>query len=134
MVLEGECNCGAIKVILIDAVENSQPVACACLNCRKQSGGLGTYITTVADGDVTVVGTPKAFEDRKTDSGTMMHRWFCGDCGSPIYSSTVLVPGKKFIKMGLFGKILKPAAEMYCKNKGEWEPVVEGTVQLQAGP
>jgi hypothetical protein len=38
MVLEGECNCGAIKVTINDSAEKTQPVYCRCLNCRKQSG------------------------------------------------------------------------------------------------
>lgn len=37
------------------------------------------------------------------------------------------------IKMGLFDNILKPTAEVYCKNKSDWEPFVEGTVHLQTG-
>jgi hypothetical protein len=38
----------------------------------------------VADDDVVVSGTPKDYLDRKTDSGTDLHRWFCGDCGRSV--------------------------------------------------
>ncbi|OCT52282.1 hypothetical protein CLCR_09145 [Cladophialophora carrionii] len=130
MVLEGECNCGAIKVTINDAAENTQPVYCRCLNCRKQSGALGTYVTVISDEDVTVVGSPKDYIDRKTDSGTLLHRWFCGDCGreemyeTPLSDSfadgkvvaedrpRLLFPFRTVIKMGLFDKILKPVAEV----------------------
>lgn len=37
------------------------------------------------------------------------------------------------VKMGLFENVLKPSAEVYCKNKSEWEPFVEGTTRLERG-
>ena len=35
----------------------------------------------VPEDDATVTGDPKAYLDNDTDSGSMMQRWFCGDCG-----------------------------------------------------
>ncbi|EXJ71439.1 uncharacterized protein A1O5_05247 [Cladophialophora psammophila CBS 110553] len=132
MPLKGQCNCGAIQVSVDDdAAEKSQPIFCHCSNCRRQSGALGTYVSMYPDADVTITGSPKDYEDRSTDSGTLLHRWFCGACGCPIMSTSERLPGMKIIKMGLFDKIHKPNAEIYCKNKNEWEPVVEGTARLQ---
>jgi len=131
MTLQGACNCGAIKVTIPDDV---QPAFCRCMNCRKQSGALGTYVALVADEDVTVTGSPKAYEDPGAESGKLLHRWFCGNCGSPVMSTTEVAPGKKFIKMGLFDEIPKPVIEVYCRNKPEWEPFVEGTHRTPGAP
>ena len=42
---------------------------------------VGSYVAIIADDDITVTGTPKDYLDLKADSGTELHRWFCGDCG-----------------------------------------------------
>ena len=34
--------------------------------------------------------------------------------------------------MGLFDKILKPVAEVYCKNKSDWEGSIDGCESNQA--
>jgi hypothetical protein len=117
MTLIGECNCGAIKVTIADQPpESASSVLCHCLNCRKQSGGIGTWIMVIPDEDITLEGQPKEYLDTKTDSGKDLKRWFCGTCGrcgiqmlcnnileadcqssrnSPIMSTSQLAPGKQ---------------------------------------
>jgi hypothetical protein len=63
------------------ALETARPAFCHCANCRRQSGATGSYVMTLKDGDFEVEGKPKDYLDKKTDSGTPLHRWFCGDCG-----------------------------------------------------
>jgi hypothetical protein len=88
----------------------------------------------VDDKDFEVTGTPKDYYDKKTDSGTPLHRYFCGDCGSPIMSVTPHVPGKSFVKMGLFKEIPAPAVEVYTKNRDKWEPALPNVAQFQGAP
>jgi hypothetical protein len=42
---------------------------------------VGTYVMAVAENSVTVTGELKAYEDKKTDSGTLLLRYFCPVCG-----------------------------------------------------
>lgn len=35
------------------------------------------------------------------------------------------------VKLGLFDKIEKPVAEVYCKNRQAWEPQLEGVAVIQ---
>ena len=39
-------------------------------------------------------GNPKAYLDKGAESGMKLQRWFCGDCGSPVYSTGDAFPGK----------------------------------------
>lgn len=83
MPLKGHCNCGAIQVTIQDkGLEGAAPGYCHCANCRRQSGARGSYVMLVDDNDFTVEGKPKDYLDKETDSGTPLHRYFCGDCGS----------------------------------------------------
>lgn len=100
MPYQGECNCGGIQVSIEDkAAAASQPIFCHCLSCKRQSGArrsrvastspdmkadvmlVGTYVLVVPENDVTITGPLKAYLDNKTDSGTLLHRWFCEVCG-----------------------------------------------------
>jgi hypothetical protein len=83
MPLAGHCNCGAIKVTILDqGLDGAHPSFCHCTNCRRQSGATGSYVMLVDDANFKLEGIPKDYLDMKTDSGTPMHRYFCGDCGS----------------------------------------------------
>jgi hypothetical protein len=135
MPLTGSCNCEAISVTIKDAgLQNAQPGYCHCSNCRRQSGSRGSYVMLVDDDNLEISGTPKAYLDAKTDSGTPLHRNFCGECGSPITSVTPLAPGKSFVKMGLFKEIPAPVVECYTKNRDKWEPAMPGTAQFEGSP
>lgn len=81
--MHGQCNCEAIAVTVQDQPpESSHSTYCHCANCRNQAGASGSYVLLVNDEDVKVEGDLKDYLDKKTTSGTPMHRWFCGNCGS----------------------------------------------------
>ncbi|KAF2430336.1 hypothetical protein EJ08DRAFT_649646 [Tothia fuscella] len=132
MPLKGHCNCEAIKVTISDkALEESSPTFCHCTNCRRQAGATGSYVMTLKDDAFKIEGKPKGYLDKSTDSGTPMHRFFCGDCGSPIMSVTSLAEGYAFVKMGLFDKIPAPSKEVYTRNRQGWEPEIPNTAQVE---
>lgn len=79
--MQGHCNCRAITVTIPDSHAQSGTVFCGCLNCRRQSGAVGTFLCVVDRNDVKIEGEPKGYLDKDTDSGTELTRWFCGDCG-----------------------------------------------------
>lgn len=39
------------------------------------------------------------YDDNKTDSGSAIHRYFCGSCGSALFSYPDLFPGAAFVKV-----------------------------------
>lgn len=82
MPLNGECNCGGIKVTVADQPpESAGSILCHCSNCRRQSGAHGTFVMLVKDDDITIEGQPKVYMDMKADSGKPLERHFCGECG-----------------------------------------------------
>jgi hypothetical protein len=46
-------------------------------------------------------GTPKVYADNDTTSGKTVHRSFCGDCGSALWSNPDSVPGRSVVKVGV---------------------------------
>ena len=85
----GQCLCGAIQYELQNPPAMSG--VCHCKNCQRQAGSAFSTLAGVAKSDfVLKSGEMKLYSDSDTDSGNTVERYFCGDCGSPIYSA---VPG-----------------------------------------
>ena len=96
--ITGGCLCGRIRY------EVSQPVrsiiACHCKNCQKASGAGASHNALVPKSAVTITaGQPKLFADT-AQSGNILKRYFCGDCGSPIYSQRANAPDMMVLKVG----------------------------------
>lgn len=55
-----------------------------CLTCKRQFDAAGTYVVMADENLVKVEdprGVQKTWVDNFTDSGTLLDRSFCGDCG-----------------------------------------------------
>jgi hypothetical protein len=46
---------------------------------------VGTYVLMLQDSEVKVEGSIKTYVDRKTDSGVLLDRVFCENCGTSVY-------------------------------------------------
>ncbi|KAB5580930.1 Mss4-like protein [Coniochaeta sp. 2T2.1] len=117
----GRCNCVSITVSL--AVTPTQVVRCHCFNCRR-AGGPYSINYTVDEKDVTVKdtqGSLKVYHDSDTRSGSTVKRHFCSNCGSPVYSLDVHVPGKLFLKASLFEQVATGTKDVFSDRTIQWE-------------
>ena len=82
--LTGSCLCGALRYAIDAPVAELR--ACHCVHCQKTSGSGGSVNAILPSSVFRVTqGTPKRYAVL-ADSGRTLNRYFCGDCGSPIYS------------------------------------------------
>ena len=51
-----------------------------------------------------------------TTSGAPCHRYFCGDCGTPLYALSEALPEKTTVKLAIFDNTIKPSIEAFWKN------------------
>ncbi len=118
----GKCLCGSIEVTCDKKPE--EIIACYCSSCQMATGGIATFNIVVSDADCRISkGTPKKFEE-VADSGATLERFFCGDCGSPIYSATPTFGGHLILKAGLFTDVddLKIVTNIYTDSAPGWAP------------
>jgi hypothetical protein len=88
--LTGSCLCRAIRYEV--TVPISELRHCHCRDCQKSSGAGGSVNAMIASSGFRVThGEPKRFS-KVADSGRTLHRFFCGDCGSPIFSRREVLP------------------------------------------
>jgi hypothetical protein len=52
----------------------------------------------------------QTYADDKTDSGKVIHRSFCGKCGSALYSHPDMIPDAVFIKVRISSPLFNPSA------------------------
>jgi hypothetical protein len=79
----GGCLCGAIRY-----ESSGEPVfalQCHCRDCQRQSGSAYVAAVRVPAAEFRITrGAPKRYVAR-SDAGNEIGRFFCGDCGSPLY-------------------------------------------------
>ena len=127
--IKGGCLCGAVRY----AVEGELGAAavCHCRNCQRQTGSPFSVLTSVRRDALHLEGAPRMFEDRG-ESGAAVRRYFCSDCGSPIFSQVEASAEVVFLKAGTldepFG--LAPRVHVWCDSAWTWPGIPEGTLRF----
>ena len=131
--IEGGCLCGAVRYS-VDQPALGEAV-CHCRNCQRQSGSAFSVLVAVRLSAFKLTGTPALYEDR-ADSGAQVNRYFCGACGSPIYTALPASPKLAFIKGGTLDNpsLLAPKTHVWCNSKWPWTAIAEGAVTIAKNP
>ncbi len=132
--LKGSCLCGAIRYTVHADVTELR--ACHCISCQKISGAGGTVNAIVPTRDFSIVqGTPKRYT-KTADSGRILHRYFCGDCGSGIYSQREVTPERVVVRAGAFDNPppMKLSAHIWTKSARNWDAIDPAAQQIPGQP
>ena len=131
----GSCLCGQVHVTL-----SSDPVisaVCHCTHCQKTAGAAFSTVLLMPANAVSVEGPVISYGDR-ADSGVAVSRTFCGNCGSPIETSSedTQVQQLRIIKAGLFAGVreFSPQLELFCSSRLSWVPALPGTTTFTGMP
>ena len=127
----GRCLCGSIQYQIPE--KPLMEAVCHCKNCQRQGGSAFSTLAGINKPDFHIEGKPKRYIDEDTDSGSPVERYFCGDCGSPIYSALPSQPDVIYLKTGTLNDTsrFKPSAHVWCSTKQAWVQLEESIPQLQ---
>lgn len=132
--LTGSCLCRAIRYEV--SVPITELRACHCKDCQKSSGAGGSVNAMIPTAGFRITqGTPKRFTVT-ADSGRTLHRFFCGDCGSPIYSQRAAAPEMMMVRAGTLDDSsgLKVTASIWTKSARSWGHVEPSSKQFPGQP
>ncbi len=132
--LNGSCLCGAVRFSVAQPVKELR--ACHCRSCQKASGAGGSVNAVVPGSAFRLTkGTPKRFSAR-ADSGRLLHRYFCGDCGSPVYSQRDTTPQTVVVRAGLFDNApdMRITANIWTGSAPPWSHIDPSTTQHPGQP
>ena len=121
MAMTGQCLCGAIKYEIANAP--AMMGVCHCKNCQRQAGSAFSTLAGVPKAELTFTeGEPALYRDSDTESGNEVERYFCGTCGSPIYSALGSQPDTIFLKTGTMDDTsgFTPMFNVWCDTKQNW--------------
>ena len=129
--ISGECLCGKIKYELKCAPQIMG--ICHCKNCQRQAGSAFSTVAAVPSSDFKfTAGEPRLYNDCDTDSGNTVKRYFCGHCGSPIYSAISSKPETLYLKTGTLDDTsgFSPQFNVWCDSKQNWVELDENVPQI----
>lgn len=112
---------------------------CHCTNCRRNCGATYTanawfpnavrsyqpnqheYLTDCSQCFKWTSGEQllKQYDDRATETGEVVHRSFCTNCGSPMMTTSPRMPGVSIVPSGLFDgeQTWRPSYEQWRRSK-----------------
>ena len=78
-----------------------------------------------------MTGEPR-FHASRADSGNIVHRGFCGACGSPVLSRNEGYPEMVVISAGSLddSRFIAPTAAVFAANAPAWDPIDPGLRQF----
>ena len=130
----GGCLCGAVRYAIAAPIAALR--ACHCTHCQKNTGTGMSVNAVVAGPDFAITqGAPKRFTTR-ADSGRTLYRYFCGDCGSPLYAHREASPERVVVKAGTLddSSALKVTAHIWTKSARPWSWIDPAAEQLPGNP
>ena len=94
----GGCLCGAIRYSVNGPIAELRH--CHCRDCQRTSGAHGAVVAMIKSEQFKLEkGQPTRYAG-KAASGRTLYRFFCADCGSPIYGQRESLPGMMTLRAG----------------------------------
>ncbi len=126
MKIDGSCHCGAIRYEA--EVDPARVGICHCTDCQALTGSAFRVTVSAAAANFHLTaGRPKTYV-KTADSGARRIQAFCGDCGSPIYTTSVgMHPETVGIRVGTVRqrRELTPTRQIWRNSALPWVPSMD---------
>lgn len=115
----GKCLCGKVEIKIKGGI--SDIIHCHCSLCRKNSGTAFATNGFIDSADFEITSGEKDLSIFSFKPGR--NRYFCSNCGSPIYSSNEHDPARFRIRLGILDSdiVEKPISHNFVSSKANWE-------------
>jgi hypothetical protein len=97
--LQALCACGGVELAVKGPVVSM--LMCACLDCQRSAGSGHADVAIVPAEAFRVAGTTKSFA-RPSESGAQFTRYFCPQCGAPLFGQSSRAPALRMLPVGFF--------------------------------
>ncbi len=119
--LTGGCGCGAVRFEVTAPLEAAG--YCHCTRCRRRTGTAASITAIVRSGSFRVVSGEDRLRAWKPADG--FEKWFCGDCGSALFSRNPDDHEQVGVRLGAFDGDpgVRPAWHQFVAYAAPWEPI-----------
>jgi len=117
----GGCACGAVRFEITEPLTGA--LYCHCTRCQRRSGTAASASARCAPGSFRVVKGEDSLRAWKPEGGA--EKWFCGECGSGLFS---LRPGEVpviAVRLGAFDEDpgIRPTFRQFVAYAAPWEEI-----------
>ena len=119
--LTGGCGCGAVRF------EISEPLVsadyCHCTRCQRRSGTAASANAKPAPGSFRIVKGEAQLRAWRPEGG--FEKYFCGECGSAVFSRHPDDPDRMSVRLGGFDSDpgIRPSVRQFVAYAAPWEPI-----------
>jgi hypothetical protein len=133
MEITGGCLCKAVRYRISAAPLPTR--MCWCRVCQYLAAGNATVNVSFPSNAVSVEGQLTDYSST-ADSGTRMHRKFCAQCGTPVFSEAESRPHLIVVRAGTLDdpEVAKPAAAIWVSSAPAWACINEDLQRFEAQP
>ena len=133
--LVGGCLCGAIRYEVSGGPVTSY--FCHCRDCQFITGGSPNSAMYVPEATLTITTDcePKSYSSM-SDVGTQVTRFFCGQCGTPLYGESEMFAGSVVLKVGSLDDpgVFKPTMNVWVSSAQPWHGIDSGLPSYAKSP
>jgi hypothetical protein len=131
--ITGGCLCGAIRYCF-----TAPPIVtrvCWCRVCQYIGAGNATVNICFPTNAFTLEGAPLDYRSI-AESGNVMHRRFCGTCGTALFSEAEARPHLIFVRVGTLDdpEIAKPAMTSWTSAAPTWACIASDIPRVEKQP
>jgi hypothetical protein len=117
----GGCNCGAVRFELTEPL--AAATYCHCTRCQRRTGTGASANGRVAASGFHILRGEDRIRSWKPDTGA--EKFFCGDCGSALFSRVSSDAPQVGVRLGSIDGDpgIRPSVHLYTAYAAPWEPV-----------
>src|SRR5215510_14012062 len=133
MEITGGCLCRAVRYQITTAPITTR--VCWCRLCQYIGAGSATVNTCFPSNAIRIEGATRDYTSI-ADSGNVMHRRFCPNCGTHLFSEAESRPHLIFVRVGSLDdpNIVKPAASIWTASAPAWACIDSTVPQIPGQP
>jgi hypothetical protein len=119
--LTGGCACGAVRFEIHAPLQSAS--YCHCTRCQRRTGTAASANARTEPGSFRVVQGEDRVRAWKPEGGA--EKWFCGDCGSALYSRIAGDPDTIGVRLGSLDAVpdVKPRLHQYVAYAASWQEI-----------
>jgi hypothetical protein len=133
MEITGGCLCRAVRYRFSAAPLLTR--VCWCRLCQYLAAGSGTVNTCFSKNALSLEGSLHDYRSL-ADSGNVMHRRFCPQCGTPVFSESEARPTLIFVRAGTLDdpQLVQPSATIWTSQAPPWACINPDLPRVVAQP
>jgi hypothetical protein len=120
MNIDGRCHCG--RVTYRAEIDPARVSICHCTDCQMLTGSPYRVTVICSEEQIRMTGQAPKIYAKTGDNGQRRYQHFCGECGSPLFTSGEGGPDDWGIRWGSIRQRdrLQPVRQIWCRSAVSW--------------